>query len=420
MVSRLPLWIKGATLGALMVLVLAACGSDPTATPTPRATNTPTPTLAPGEPTPTPAPATPTPTTPSFDAAAYFKGKTIRIVANSNPGGGTDAQGRVMSAYLSKWIPGNPKIVFQNQGNKPLAYVYGATEAPKDGTYIAWDSTPQLDFGFSENGKFIKRSTWQFIGSTIDATRSFTTYDPVGNLGAAAADKCLWDFGGVSTTGEGRHGGFYLGEEISDIAEGAPTFLATAFAMEQLGAPFKYYAFDVVDTNAVFTKWQQHEINTTVRNSLWYRIPNEFPDWLPNGLMRVYANMGPGTLKANAWGDPQCGYVGDHFPDADSLKTYKAIMNPTNYMSKSLWLPPGTPDNVADALAAAIERAFAEDATLVQKYGAIAGETPSILTREDGTAQTKENEDIFEEAGAIVDAQKDRLLRKYFPEYISN
>jgi len=433
---RWSAWSKGLVLGTVMLLVLAACGGDdPTATPTKApakapATATPTATLAPGVPTPTPAPATATPTAvpaPSFDADAYFKGKTIRIVANSNPGGGTDAQGRVMSAFISKWLPGNPRIVFQNQGNKPLAYAFAATKAPKDGTYIAWDSTPQLDFGFNENGQFIKRSTFEFIGSTIDATRSFTTYDPPGNLGAGSANKCLWDFGTASSpmenTGEGRHGAFLLGEEISDIAEGAPNFLATSYALEQLGAPFKYYAFDVIDTNVTLTKWQQHEINTTVRNSLWYRIPQEFPDWLDKdpqkSMMRVYASMGPGTLGANAWGEAQCGYIGDHMPNDASLNIFKSIMNPTNYMSKALWLPPGTPDEVADAMSAGFERAFTEDTELLQKYGAIAGEKPRFQGRDEGMAATLENENIYLSSQDIVKEQKTRLLEKYFSEYLS-
>jgi hypothetical protein len=416
---RWSAWSKGLVLGTVMLLVLAACGGDdPTATPT---NAPPTATLAPGEPTPTAVP------TPAFDADAYFAGKTIRIVANSNPGGGTDAQGRVMSAYISKWLPGKPRIIFQNQGNKPLAYVYAAEKAPKDGSYIAWDSTPQLDFGFNENGNFNKRSTFEFIGSTIDATRSFTVYDPPGNLGAAASDKCLWDFGTagnpLANTGEGRHGAFILGEEISDIAEGAPNFLATSYALEQLGAPFEYYAFDVIDTNVVLTKWQQHEINTTVRNSLWYRIPQEYPEWLDDdptkSLMRVYANMGPGTLGPNAWGEPQCGYIGDHLPTDEALNTFKAIMNPTNYMSKSLWLPPGTPDEIADAMSAGLERAFTEDTQMLQKYGAIAGEVPSFKGRDEGMALTLENEIIFGASQDLVQSQKNRLLEKYFSEYIN-
>ena len=172
-------WLTGVAVGAAMALALVACGgSDPTATPRPTATPMPapsedavaTPTPVPGVAavaTPTPVPgvaavATSTPTPqppPEADPGVTFEGETIRLVANSSPGGGTDTQGRVMAAYLSDYIPGNPRVVFTNSPNKPQEYLFAATRAPKDGTYISWNSTPQLDFGFRADTEFIKRST---------------------------------------------------------------------------------------------------------------------------------------------------------------------------------------------------------------------------------------------------------------------
>jgi hypothetical protein len=408
----------------VMLFVMAACGGeDSTATPTKvPATATPTATLAPGVPTPTPAPATPTPAatpTPSFDAASYFKGKTIRIVANSNPGGGTDAQGRVMSAFLSAWIPGNPRIVFSNNGNKPLGYIYAATQAPKDGTYVLWDSSPTLGYGFSENTNFIKRSSFQFIGSTIDPTRAFFAYDPVKHLGAASAEKCLWEFSGVTSTGAGDHGEFLMADEISDISEGNPLFTSVVYAAEQLNIPLTYYAFDTVDTNAIFTMWARGDINSVVQPSYWYRFPKTQPDWLSSGLVRQMAAMGPGQLGPNSEGPPPCGDIRDHFNEEQKY-TFNAMTGPTSYMLKALWLPPGTPDDISDALSAGIERAFAEDQALREKYAAISGEEVKFTSRVEGTASTLENELLYEGALTILDAERDRILEKYFPQYISN
>ena len=130
-----------------------------------------------------------------------------------------------MASYLGKYIPGQPRVVFTNQPNKPQEYIFDATRAPKDGTYISWNSTPQLDFGFREDTKFIRRSTFEFVGTTIDPTRAFMVYEPELNLGAGAQDKCLEDFSGVSNTG-GRHGAFYLADEVSDIRAGSVNFVS--------------------------------------------------------------------------------------------------------------------------------------------------------------------------------------------------
>ena len=176
--SRWLNWSIGLIVGSTFLLVLAACGADdptatpqPTATPAPTATPEPTATpLPPGAtappPTATPTPLPPEPTAtplPGWDAAEYFRGKTIRLVANSSPGGGTDTQGRVMASFLSKWIPGNPRVVFTNSPNKPLAYVFSGTRAPKDGTYISWTSTPQFENGYGDDTQFIKQSSFEFL-----------------------------------------------------------------------------------------------------------------------------------------------------------------------------------------------------------------------------------------------------------------
>ena len=448
--TRMNRWLAGVITAVAMVAVIAACGGeDPTPTPPPAATPTPeamtetepAPTaeaMMEKEPTPTPAPtdsgstapqpaptatpvpaptATPVPPPPGFDAAEYFGGKTVRIVANSSPGGGTDTQGRVMAAFMRQYIPGNPRVVFTNQPNKPLEYVYAATEAPKDGTYISWNSTPQLDFGFSENGQYIKRSTFQAIGSTIDSTRGWYLYDPVGNLGASAAESCLWDYSGRSDTGGGAHGQFILADEISSIREGDVTFLATTYASEQLDIPFKYLALETVDTNAVRTLWAQGIINSTVRSSLWYRFPIENPEWLPTGFMRVMAGMGPGQLKPNTWGDPHCGDARDYMNDEQKF-IFNSMQGPTNYASKTLWLPPGTPDHIADALSAAFGEALTTDQNLITKYANVAGESPGWVGRAELQVATLENENLLADAQAVIDEQKDRLLAKYFPQYV--
>ena len=148
----------------VLMLFLGACGGEdatPTspppqpaaATPTPGPAATPTPTLAPGQPTPTPRPPTPTPATtspaepapaptptspppdPSFDAAGYFGGRTIKFTVGFAPGGGFDAFTRILAVHLPKFIPGSPKIVVSNLPGAASLLTARATagRAPGDG-----------------------------------------------------------------------------------------------------------------------------------------------------------------------------------------------------------------------------------------------------------------------------------------------
>ena len=322
-----------------------------------------------------------------------------------------------MASYLGKYIPGQPRVVFTNQPNKPQEYLFAAKKAPKDGTYISWNSTPQLDFGFREDTDFIKRSTFEFLGTTIDSTNFFLVYEPALNLGAGAEDKCLDDFSGVSSTG-GRHDRFLLADEVSDIRAGSNAFVSYVVAMEALDVPFTYYAFDTVDTNATMTMWARGDINTTVRSSIWYRFPMEQPDWIPTKKLVSMMGMGPGQARANAQAEHVCKDLVDVL-DADAFETYATINFPLNFISKAMWLPPGTDPAIADTLSAGISKAFLEDPDLAKTYGDVAGEVISFTPRSPEMIQAvKDNEDRLETGAAIVKAETDRVLNKYFPQYI--
>ena len=49
-----------------------------------------------------------------------FQGKTIRLLVFATPGGGYDYYSRLVSQHISKYLPGNPKVLVQNM---PLGYM---------------------------------------------------------------------------------------------------------------------------------------------------------------------------------------------------------------------------------------------------------------------------------------------------------
>ena len=125
---------------ALLVVsaVIAACGGGgvtPTPTSSAAPTATPTTTTAPGI-TATPT-AKPTPT-PTATPEPFYRGKTIKLIVRSSPGGGYDFYGRLVARHISKYIPGRPRI---NVINIPgaggiVATNYMAVRAADDGTEI--------------------------------------------------------------------------------------------------------------------------------------------------------------------------------------------------------------------------------------------------------------------------------------------
>jgi tripartite-type tricarboxylate transporter receptor subunit TctC len=72
------------------------------------------------------------------DAAAFYKGKTVRIIVGFSSGGGYDHYARVLSRHLGRHIPGNPNVIVQNMpGAASLNSVkFLAGAAPADGSVI--------------------------------------------------------------------------------------------------------------------------------------------------------------------------------------------------------------------------------------------------------------------------------------------
>lgn len=69
----------------------------------------------------------------------YFKGKTVRLVVGTPPGGGYDTYGRLVARHLGEYLPGHPTVIVVNMagasGMNAVTWLY--TQAPKDGTVIA-------------------------------------------------------------------------------------------------------------------------------------------------------------------------------------------------------------------------------------------------------------------------------------------
>jgi tripartite-type tricarboxylate transporter receptor subunit TctC len=100
------------------------------------------------------------------DVADFYKTRTISVIVGYGPGGGYDLYARIVSRFLSKFIPGNPRVIVQNMpgaGSLSAAnYLYN--EAPKDGTVIgtfAREMPLMAILGYNSSVKFnAKGFTW--------------------------------------------------------------------------------------------------------------------------------------------------------------------------------------------------------------------------------------------------------------------
>ena len=68
----------------------------------------------------------------------FYKGKKIRIIVGSTPGGGFDTYARLIARHLGKYIPGHPSVLVQNMpgGGMLIAANYIYNRAKPDGLTI--------------------------------------------------------------------------------------------------------------------------------------------------------------------------------------------------------------------------------------------------------------------------------------------
>ena len=281
--------IPPAAVALAVALLVAACGSDPTATPvatnTPRPTSTPTPTLAPGGQVPTPRPATPTPVatpTPSFDAAGFFSGKTIRINVGFAPGGGYDTIARIFGSIAPNHFPGKPRFVVSNlPGAGGLRALQLTTSSPGDG----------LSVNPMPTGRFLLP---ELVGADIEGYDAFNskyvgtpTFYPRHNAFCTRRDiATTWDevlaLGRPLKSGVSALGGYgigisaveYLGGPMSVVTGyGGTSEIQAALDRGELdGTP----ACDFSLVQGLFPEWIE---NDTIVPLYWWDIPIS-QEWL--------------------------------------------------------------------------------------------------------------------------------------------
>jgi tripartite-type tricarboxylate transporter receptor subunit TctC len=124
---------------------------------------------------------------PADPVAAFYAGKSIRIVIGYSPGGGYDLYARMLARHMGKHLPGNPNIVAENMPGagslRAANFLYGA--APKDGTM----------FGTFGRGIVMEPLLQRSGGAKFEATK-FTW---IGSISDEVSVCAFWHATGIRT-----------------------------------------------------------------------------------------------------------------------------------------------------------------------------------------------------------------------------
>ena len=127
---------------------------------------------------------TPLPANAADSVAKFFKGKRVRVIISTSPGGGYDLYARFTTRHMAKFIPGNPKMVAQNMpgaGHRRAAQ-YLAYKAKRDGSVIATISQglPFAQIVWPKKHKKIDSSKFIWVGNVNEGNNVLMLWHTTG------------------------------------------------------------------------------------------------------------------------------------------------------------------------------------------------------------------------------------------------
>jgi tripartite-type tricarboxylate transporter receptor subunit TctC len=159
----------------------------------------------------------------SSDIANFYRGKQMRIIVRSGPGGGFDLYSRLLARFIVKHIPGNPTMVTQNMpaGGGLAAISYVGEIAPQDGTVVTMIGQ-SLPFD-------------QALGYTPSFKQDLRTFHWIGNLSDSNLLTYTWHTRGIKSMNDARSQEVSLGSTgAGDVGSWLP-----ALYNQVLGTKFK-------------------------------------------------------------------------------------------------------------------------------------------------------------------------------------
>lgn len=202
----------------------------------------------------------------------FYKGKEINLYVASGPGS-FDLHSRLIAPYLTKYIPGNPKIIVHQMpgagGAKAANFIYGV--APKNGLAIA-NLVPLL-------------AVTQAIGSP-EAQYDAAKINYLGSIAATNSVLATWNATTPAKTFE------EMKEKEVILGSAGPTsitFIGPTLANRFLGTKFKIISGypNAGNINLAMEKGEVHGRVADIEGILGVH-----PDWIPKKLSALHFHTG--------------------------------------------------------------------------------------------------------------------------------
>jgi tripartite-type tricarboxylate transporter receptor subunit TctC len=275
------------------------------------------------------------------DVAAFFKGKTLRLIVGIGVGSGYDINARLLARYMAAHIPGQPTIIVQNQpGAGSLTMTNALYNAgPFDGTVM----------GASFNG----------MPTTPLLQPAGARFDPVklnwlGSTNRETQAMYVWHTAPAQVLEDARAKEIVMGAQ----APGSTQFDYPVLANKLFGFKFKVVT-GYESTPKIHLAMESGEVHGTIAN--WSTLKAINPGWIADKKIRIIAQW---ALKKN----PELADV-PLFLDlakTDAERAALELMLARLEYGRPFFLPPNVPAPRLEALRRAFDATMKDPAYLAE------------------------------------------------------
>ena len=335
------------------------------------------------------------------DSGEYFKGKTIRILVDTAPGGGTDLLARYFADKWPKFIPGHPRMIVSNYPITVAAMNYMWKVKP-DGLTIIYAPRPRIPEQYSEQADF-RVGDFQYIGGVHKS----------GGVWIVSGDVPYENIADASG------GEYQLSIPVTpdkDVAVTQWNEIGPLLAADALNLKLRAIPLTSAErgTTEQLLGLERGDFDGFMRGAhVWKLMTDLRPGWSREGKIKPFAFVG--TPKMSMEPSSETPVTAPNIYDLVDEK-YRELLDAFVMAGaipgKHFAAPPGLPDSILQIFRKAYDDAM-KDETFKRAYVRIAKEDPPIISGAEFEAEVKQYATAFEK-------NKDRMhtvLQEIYEKY---
>lgn len=346
----------------------------------------------------------------TFDAAQYFRGKTIQVIVTHSAGGGSDLYGRFIATRLGEALPGKPRVTVTNvSGVGGMGDVFNA---PADELVVGVTSQASaLYTTVLDPGARIDPTKIRMVGATGGDPRALTlfgdaatSYDPLSKA--------------AESTGPQLKFAQTVGAPVDLVSD---SFFAS-WLCATLKAPCDMVSVADDDSTDINLMVQRGEVNTQLGTLI--TMFRDYTPKLTDGSVKIGLEYAP---DENTKVTPPQGVavpdVMDILP-AEAKPDYDRILPIIGGggVGKNFWVGPSTSDDALSALRAAYSKVVDDPNNVEKLQSTMSGENSgdasykyevSAVSGEDAQKAYETNADSFEKNLSYYEG----LQQQYYDQF---